>query len=99
MEETKGYILAIDVGTTSIRAHLFDHNAQIISNKSEPIPLITPKPGHVEQDPVLLIKQCKAVIRAVMDDLPNGPSGNISKISTEFYFDEIVLEIIVNPLD
>ncbi|HOI47227.1 MAG TPA: glycerol kinase GlpK [Bacilli bacterium] len=46
----KPYMLAIDQGTTSTRAILFDHESNIISTASEEIKQIYPKPGWVEHN-------------------------------------------------
>lgn len=48
----KKYILALDEGTTSARAILFDKRANIISMAQHEIPQKYPKPGWVEQDPM-----------------------------------------------
>ena len=48
----KKYILALDEGTTSARAILFDKNSNIISMAQHEIPQIYPKAGWVEQDPM-----------------------------------------------
>ncbi len=48
----KRYILALDEGTTSARAILFDHNMETISMAQHEIPQIFPSPGMVEQDPM-----------------------------------------------
>lgn len=45
------YILALDQGTTSSRAILFDHAGQIISVQQEEFPQIYPQPGWVEHNP------------------------------------------------
>ena len=44
------YILAIDQGTTSSRAILFDRHSTIIASAQREIPQIFPHPGWVEQD-------------------------------------------------
>ena len=44
------YILAIDQGTTSSRAILFDRHSHIIASAQREIPQIFPHPGWVEQD-------------------------------------------------
>ena len=53
-EQTEGkkYILALDEGTTSARAILFDKKANVVSVAQHEIPGIYPKPGWVEQDPM-----------------------------------------------
>lgn len=44
------YIMAIDEGTTSTRAILFDHDAKIISTAQKEFTQYFPKPGWVEHD-------------------------------------------------
>ena len=45
------YILALDQGTTSSRAILFDHDAAIVAVAQREFPQIFPQPGWVEHDP------------------------------------------------
>ena len=45
------YILALDQGTTSSRAIVFDHAGQIVASAQEEFPQILPAPGIVEHDP------------------------------------------------
>jgi len=45
------YVLALDQGTTSSRAILFDHAGSIISVAQQEFPQIYPSPGLVEHDP------------------------------------------------
>ncbi|NGP75355.1 glycerol kinase GlpK [Balneolaceae bacterium YR4-1] len=47
----KQYILALDQGTTSSRAILFDHHGSILSKAQKEFEQIFPKPGWVEHDP------------------------------------------------
>jgi len=49
---SKKYILALDQGTTSCRAILFDNKARTIGMQQKEITQIYPKPGWVEHDPV-----------------------------------------------
>ncbi len=48
----KKYILALDEGTTSARAILFDRESRIVSMAQHEIAQIYPAPGWVEQDPM-----------------------------------------------
>ena len=48
----KKYILALDEGTTSARAILFDKDSNIVSMAQHEIAQIYPAPGWVEQDPM-----------------------------------------------
>src|SRR5215204_3021041 len=45
------YILALDQGTTSSRAIVFDHDANIVAVGQREFPQIFPQPGWVEHDP------------------------------------------------
>ena len=61
------YVLAIDQGTTSSRAVLFDENLQVAFMSQEEFPQHFPKPGWVEHNPEdiwnSVISVCKDVIR------------------------------------
>lgn len=50
----KKYVLALDEGTTSARAILFDQNADVISVAQNTFPQYYPKSGWVEQNPMEL---------------------------------------------
>ena len=45
------YVLALDQGTTSSRAILFDRHGQIVNTAQKEFKQIFPKPGWVEHDP------------------------------------------------
>src|SRR5215468_2185523 len=45
------HILAIDQGTTSTRAIVFDASGQLVASAQKELPQIFPKPGWVEHDP------------------------------------------------
>ena len=51
MNQTQEYILALDQGTTSSRAIIFDHKGQIRSVAQKEFTQIFPQPGWVEHDP------------------------------------------------
>jgi glycerol kinase len=51
MSAKEQYILALDQGTTSSRAILFNHDGIAIGQKQIPFTQIFPKPGWVEHDP------------------------------------------------
>lgn len=48
----KKYVLALDEGTTSARAILFDKSSNIVSMAQHELPQIYPRPSWVEQDPM-----------------------------------------------
>lgn len=45
-----GYVIALDQGTTSSRAIIYDERARPIQISQQPTTLVTPKAGYVEQD-------------------------------------------------
>jgi len=60
------YILALDQGTTSSRAVLFDENGSLVASHGIEFPQIYPKPGWVEHDPqAILSSQLDAIREAV----------------------------------
>ena len=45
----KKYIIALDQGTTSSRAMVFDHEGNIIASAQKELTHISPRPSYVEQ--------------------------------------------------
>jgi glycerol kinase len=64
----KKYILALDQGTTSSRAILFDHQGQILGSAAQEFPQYFPQPGWVEHDPNEIWNSQIAVARKVLLD-------------------------------
>ena len=60
------YILALDQGTTSSRAIVFDHDGAIVSVAQQEFPQIYPSPGLVEHDPEAIWSSQLAVAREAM---------------------------------
>jgi glycerol kinase len=60
------HVLAIDQGTTSTRALLFDRNANAIAVARRELPQHYPKPGWVEHDPEDIWRDTLAVVRDVI---------------------------------
>ena len=51
----KRYVVALDQGTTSSRAIIFDSDGKIVSLSQTPFPQIFPQPGWVEHDPMAIL--------------------------------------------
>nr|WP_315212185.1 glycerol kinase GlpK [uncultured Duganella sp.] len=64
----KKYILALDQGTTSSRAILFDHQGQICGSAAAEYPQHFPRPGWVEHDPDDIWNSQLAIARQVLRD-------------------------------
>ena len=61
------YVLALDQGTTSSRAILFDHDGRAVAIAQEEFPQHFPRAGWVEQDPLDIWNTQLAVTRAVLE--------------------------------
>ncbi len=60
------YILALDQGTTSSRAMLFDHAGQVVGVRQREFPQIYPQPGWVEHDPETIWETQRGVTTDVL---------------------------------
>jgi len=73
------YVLALDQGTTSSRAMLFDRAGQVCGIAQQPVAQSYPRPGWVEQDANEIWQSQLAVARAVLRD--NGiPAGQVAAV-------------------
>ena len=73
------YILALDAGTTSVRAILFDHSGQIAAVAQREIRQIYPQPGWVEHDPEEIWSSQMAVAMEALGSV-NATPGDIAAI-------------------
>ena len=69
----KDYVLALDQGTTSSRAILFDRAGQGIGSAQREINQIYPRPGWVEHDPMEIWGTQSGVAREVLEKLGVSP--------------------------
>ena len=60
------YILALDQGTTSSRAILFNHNGESVAVSQKPFEQIFPEPGWVEHNPIEIWESQVSVARDVI---------------------------------
>jgi glycerol kinase len=73
------YILAIDSGSTGIRAMLFNHAGEIVGREYEKTPAQYPEPGAIEHDPEMLWQALLKVVKAVLANSKIG-AGEIKAI-------------------
>ncbi len=71
------HILAIDQGTTSTRALMFDSEGQIKATASAPLEQNYPRPGWVEHDPQAIWQAVLATGRSVLRDAGSPPIAGI----------------------
>ena len=55
--ESQGYVMALDAGTTSVRAVLFDEYGCRVAQAQRSLTMVYPHPGWVEQDPVEILSR------------------------------------------
>lgn len=75
----KKYIVALDQGTTSSRAVVIDHDANIVSISQREFTQIYPKPGWVEHDPMEIWATQSATLIEVLakEDIPSDHVAGI----------------------
>ena len=73
------YILAIDQGTTSTRAMVFDHSGEVVSVDQVEHEQIFPRAGWVEHDPIEIWDNTRKVIGGALSKA-NLNSGNIAAV-------------------
>ena len=56
-ESNQGYVMALDAGTTSVRAILFDEFGTKVAQAQRSISISYPQPGWVEQDPIEILSR------------------------------------------
>ena len=64
---TSQYVMAMDAGTTGIRAILFDHSGDLVAEASQEFPQIYPEPGWVEHNPLDIWNTQITVAKKVLD--------------------------------
>lgn len=64
------YLLGLDLGTSSLKGLVFDHSGNLINTASADYPLSSPRPGFSEQDPNHWRQAAHAVIKALIDKVP-----------------------------
>ncbi|HXF05897.1 MAG TPA: glycerol kinase GlpK [Blastocatellia bacterium] len=97
------YILALDQGTTSSRAILFDERAHAVSVASRPLPQIYPRPGWVEHDPhqiwqTQLDAAREALARAGLSTHDVAALGITNQRETTILWDRATGEPIANAI-
>jgi glycerol kinase len=71
------YAAALDQGTTSSRAMIFDHGGRVVSVSQKEHEQIYPKPGWVEHDPMEIWARCQEVLSEALGEA----GGNLDDIA------------------
>lgn len=97
------YVLALDQGTTSSRAIVFQHNGTVVSVAQEEFEQILPQPGHVEHDPEeiwssqLGVAQ-QALSRAKIDAADIAAIGITNQRETTILWDKATGKPVANAI-
>ncbi len=100
---TTQYLLAIDQGTTSSRAIVFDHNGALIASASEEFEQIYPADGWVEHQPQVIwqttLATCrKALINSALTTTEIAAIGITNQRETTIVWDKNTGEAIYNAI-
>ena len=101
---TKGkFVLALDQGTTSSRAIVFDRAGKAVSTAQQEFPQIFPGPGHVEHDPeaiwdTQLHTAKEAIARAGISALDLAAIGITNQRETTVLWDKATGKPIANAI-
>ena len=63
------YVLGLDLGTGSTKGILLNKKGDIVATKSADYPILTPKPGHSEQDPNLWCEAAVTVLKELAKEV------------------------------
>lgn len=63
----KGYVLAIDQGTTGSRVMILNHKGQVVGSAYSEFPQIYPQPGWVEHDPEVIWNTTFGIMKKALD--------------------------------
>lgn len=97
------YLLAIDQGTSSSRAVLYDHSARVAASAQQEFPQLYPRPGWVEHDPEAIWDSVQQVIGRAMTAASARP-GDVTAIGitnqreTTVIWDRVTGECIHNAI-
>lgn len=85
------FLIGIDVGTTSVKAALFDLAGRPVRATQSAYPTERPAPGLVEQDPREWMRRVVAALAELTDGLPDGAvagAGLCSQVNTHVFVDD-----------
>jgi glycerol kinase len=92
------YILALDQGTTSSRAIVFDRSGRVVSTAQEEFPQIYPQPGWVEHDPLAIWESQLRVARRAADGYRIAAIGITNQRETTVLWDKETGEPVHNAI-
>jgi glycerol kinase len=99
----KQFVLALDQGTTSSRAIIFDRSGKAVSSAQQEFPQIFPGPGHVEHDPediwsTQLATAKQAIARAGISALDLAAIGVTNQRETTVLWEKATGKPVANAI-
>ncbi len=84
-------LIGIDVGTTAVKAALFDAKGHVLRNYAQAYPTLRPEPGHVEQNPADWMRLVLLALTELSADVPKGriqAVGLCSQVNSHVFVDD-----------
>lgn len=75
-----GFVLSLDVGTSSVRAFVYNEEARVVARAQEAMPASSPAPGHIEWDADELLQLSVRVMRAALAQLSGDEAARVVSI-------------------
>ena len=85
------FLIGIDVGTTSVKAGLFDCNGKQLAAFAERYTTLRQEPGHVTQNPDHWMRLIEKALQTVSANVPSGSIAAIgltSQVNTHVFVDD-----------
>ena len=97
------FLLAIDQGTSSSRAVIYDHAMAVVTSAQQEFPQIYPQPGWVEHDPEAIWRSVRSVTADAMQDAGIGAAdvtaiGITNQRETTVVWDRATGECVYNAI-
>jgi glycerol kinase len=97
------FLLAIDQGTSSSRAVIYDHAMAVVTSAQQEFPQIYPQPGWVEHDPEAIWRSVRSVTAGAMHDAGIGAAdvtaiGITNQRETTVVWDRATGECVYNAI-
>ena len=83
-------LIGIDVGTTAVKAALFDARGGVVKSFAQAYPTLRPHPGHVEQNPADWMRLVLLALTELSADVPKGSIqavGLCSQVNSHVFVD------------
>jgi len=97
------HVMALDAGTTGIRAIIFDHSGQVVAEAAQEFPQIYPQPGWVEHNPLDIWNTQTTVAKRALASAQLGAAdleavGITNQRETAVVWDRVSGEPVMNAI-